>query len=174
MNEFVPNEERDKVFTELFRHPENKICFDCGAANPKWASIKNGIFICFQCSTKHRSLDVQISFTRSCTLDRWKWKELEQMKLGGNKAAKAYFAKNDLTQGGQHNYTSPLAAKYRTNLAKKAEEALKSASISFEPEETKADSIENDSPQEKHPIIVKKEPPKQELVRKEPIPMPSK
>eukprot|EP00826_Nyctotherus_ovalis_P051267 TRINITY_DN6397_c0_g6_i1.p1 TRINITY_DN6397_c0_g6~~TRINITY_DN6397_c0_g6_i1.p1 ORF type:complete len:248 (+),score=71.93 TRINITY_DN6397_c0_g6_i1:182-925(+) len=159
MSDFAPNQERDTVFIELFHQPENKICFDCGAANPKWASIKNGIFICFQCSTKHRSFDVQTSFTRSCTLDRWKWKDLEQMKLGGNKAAKAYFDKNDLTLNGQHDYTSPLAAKYRTVLAKKAEEALKAMPVAFETEDTKAETVEGDSTQvaaAQQPVVVKK------------------
>jgi len=49
------------------------------------------------------------------------------MKAGGNKAAKAYFEKNDLIQSGQHNYASPLAAKYRTSIAKKAESKKKEA-----------------------------------------------
>jgi ADP-ribosylation factor GTPase-activating protein 2/3 len=174
MNEYASNEERDKVFNELLRQPENKACFDCGASNPKWGSIKNGIYICFQCSTRHRTLGAKISYLRSCTMDRWKWKELEQMKLGGNKAAKAYFDKNDLTQGGQYNYTAPLAAKYRTNLEKSAEEALKSADISFEPEETKADYVEAEMVREKHPIAIKQEPIRQEQIKTEAGPILSK
>ncbi len=46
------------------------------------------------------------------------------MELGGNKAAKAYFEKHDLVGAGQHNYTLPLAVKYRSDLAKRAESAL--------------------------------------------------
>lgn len=156
MNEFAPNEERDKVFNVLLTLPENKTCFDCGAANPKWTSIKNGVFICFQCSTKHRTLGAQVSFARSCALDRWKWKELEQMKNGGNKAAKTYFDKNDLVQGGQYNYTSPLADKYRTNLAKKAEEALKDRF--FESEDTKAEPHEVEPAPQPIPTKVERQP----------------
>lgn len=50
------------------------------------------------------------------------------MELGGNKAAKAYFEKNDLFSAGQHNYSLPQAAKYRTELVKKAESLLQSSS----------------------------------------------
>lgn len=121
MTEFAPDEERDQVLGELFLHPENKICFDCGASNPKWASVNNAVFLCFQCAGKHRHFGVHISFMRSCALDKWKRKHLEQMKVGGNKAAKVYFEKNDLVQAGQHNYASPLAAKYRASIEKKAE-----------------------------------------------------
>lgn len=131
MTSNVPDEERDRVFSEVFLQPENKVCFDCGAANPKWASVNNAVLLCFQCAGKHRTFGVQTSFVRSCALDKWKAKQLEQMKLGGNKAAKAYFDRNDLVQAGQHNYTSPLAAKYRSTLAKKAEEALKNSSLAM-------------------------------------------
>lgn len=135
MTDNATDEERDRVFAELFLQPENKVCFDCNASNPKWASSNNAVLICFQCAGKHRTFGVQTSFVRSCALDKWKRKHLEQMKLGGNKAAKIYFERNDLIQAGQHNYKSPLAVKYRATLAKKAEENLKKEAISVVMEE---------------------------------------
>jgi len=124
MNEIVMEDERDGTFLRLFTQPENKQCFDCGASNPKWTSVNNAVFLCFQCAGKHRTFGVHISFVRSCGLDKWNRKQLKQMELGGNKVAKAYFEKHDLIQAGQHNYSLPMAQKYRAELAKRAEAAL--------------------------------------------------
>ncbi len=142
MSEIVPEEERDGTFARLFLQPENKVCFDCNAANPKWASVNNAVFICFQCAGKHRTFGVQTSFVRSCGLDKWNRKQLKQMELGGNKAAKAYFEKHDLIQAGQHNYTLPLVVKYRVELAKRAESAI-AQSI---PEVTAAEPVPGPAP----------------------------
>ena len=38
---------------------------------PDWASENLGIFLCVDCSGKHRSLGKQISFVRSLRLDNW-------------------------------------------------------------------------------------------------------
>lgn len=148
MINYASNEERDKVFAGLYLQPENKTCFDCGASNPKWASVNNAVFLCFQCAGKHRNFGVHISFMRSCALDKWKHKQLQQMKAGGNKAAKAYFEKNDLIQAGQHNYASPLAAKYRSSIEKKAE-AAGQGTAEPEVEETVAQPVQPVQPEPK-------------------------
>jgi len=83
--QFVPEQLRDEVLNKLMALPENKTCFDCKQKNPKWASSNIGIFICYQCTTKHRNMGVHISFVRSLKMDKWKLKEIKAMELGGNK-----------------------------------------------------------------------------------------
>ena len=61
---FVDNDTRDSTLTRLMALPENKCCFDCQQKNPKWCSSNIGVFLCYQCTSKHRSMGVHVSFVR--------------------------------------------------------------------------------------------------------------
>ncbi|CAG5882247.1 unnamed protein product [Menidia menidia] len=77
-----------QVALRLWENPYNKVCGDCGAANPEWASVNLLLVICQNCAGKldatmadtyafsqHRALGSKLSKVRSLRMDSKVWTE---------------------------------------------------------------------------------------------------
>ncbi|KAH7684236.1 stromal membrane-associated protein [Dioscorea alata] len=84
--------EKLRKLKDLLLKSDNRICADCGALDPKWASSNIGVFICLKCSGVHRSLGTHISKVMSVTLDEWSDEQIDSMlEVGGNSYANSIY-----------------------------------------------------------------------------------
>ena len=81
----------ETVLKMLRENAPNRICADCVASSPDWASINLGIMICIDCAGVHRSLGVHISKVRSTTLDEWNDTLIDMVNGIGSAASNGFW-----------------------------------------------------------------------------------
>ncbi|XP_036407457.1 arf-GAP with Rho-GAP domain, ANK repeat and PH domain-containing protein 2 isoform X2 [Megalops cyprinoides] len=98
-----------EVAEKIWFSESNRICADCGAPRPEWASINLGVVICKKCAGQHRSFGPSISQVRSLKLDSSVWSnELVELFLDvGNKNANSFWAASLPPEEALHPEASP-------------------------------------------------------------------
>uniref|UniRef100_A0A8K9XQ76 Arf-GAP with Rho-GAP domain, ANK repeat and PH domain-containing protein 2 n=1 Tax=Oncorhynchus mykiss TaxID=8022 RepID=A0A8K9XQ76_ONCMY len=83
-----------EVAEKIWFNESNRICADCRASQPEWASINLGVVICKKCAGQHRFLGPSLSKVRSLKLDSSIWSnELVELFLEvGNENANSFWA----------------------------------------------------------------------------------
>lgn len=83
-----------QVALRLWENPCNKVCGDCAAANPEWASVNLLLIICQNCAGQHRALGSNLSKVRSLKMDNKVWTEplIQLFVTYGNRLANQVWA----------------------------------------------------------------------------------
>lgn len=92
----MTTEELRKRVKRASELPQNSKCADCLCkltTSSIWASSTLGVFICINCSGRHRNLGTHITFIRSVTLDTWTEQQVYTMENIGNDISNQYWEK---------------------------------------------------------------------------------
>ncbi|KAG7224734.1 hypothetical protein INR49_004625 [Caranx melampygus] len=83
-----------QVATSLWENAQNKLCADCGLANPEWASVNLLLVICENCAGQHRGLGSKLSKVRSLKMDNKIWTDplIQLFVTYGNQLANQVWA----------------------------------------------------------------------------------
>jgi len=114
---------REEFFRRQHEDLANRVCCDCGTAEPGWASVSYGIYLSIEASGVHRSLGVGVSFVQSTSLDAWKPLHLRMMELGGNRRFQDFLREQGIAEDVpiREKYSTRAAEWYRRNLRALAE-----------------------------------------------------
>uniref|UniRef100_S4RQW3 ArfGAP with RhoGAP domain, ankyrin repeat and PH domain 1 n=1 Tax=Petromyzon marinus TaxID=7757 RepID=S4RQW3_PETMA len=84
------------IADRIWALPANRLCADCGAAKPAWASINLCVVICKLCAGQHRALGPNISKVRSLKMDKKIWTDdlIELFVQIGNERVNEFWAAN--------------------------------------------------------------------------------
>merc|ERR1712212_1038131 len=112
-----------KRLKEVRSQNGNNMCVECGKLNPQWVSLTYCIWICIECSAKHRVLGSHISHIKSITMDKWTEKEVERVTHGSNRSFQDFTKSHTLYNpqlSFEERYQSQLYALYREKITMEA------------------------------------------------------
>ena len=66
-----------RLLEEILEKEENKVCADCGFADPDWCNIRVGVLVCKTCAGIHRGLAT--NRVKSLKLDSWTAEEVDKV-----------------------------------------------------------------------------------------------
>ncbi|XP_040903934.1 arf-GAP with Rho-GAP domain, ANK repeat and PH domain-containing protein 3 [Toxotes jaculatrix] len=90
-----------EVAEKIWSNRSNRMCADCKALNPDWASINLCVVICKNCAGQHRGLGTMVSKVQSLKLDTSVWSnEIVQLfiMLGNDRANDFWAARLSLSE----------------------------------------------------------------------------
>ncbi len=104
--------------SDILKEEGNSECVDCGAAEIKWVSLNNGVFLCDKCAEIHRTFGMDVSLILSLQLPTWSANQLLYLKKGGNKRYKKNLAEYNIESSASIDvkYKSKAASYYRRYL----------------------------------------------------------
>ena len=103
---------------DILKEEGNSECVDCGAAEVKWISLNNGVFLCDKCAETHRTFGMSVSQILSIQLPTWSENQLLFLKKGGNKNYKKNLTEYNIAPSASLDvkYKSKAAGYYRRYL----------------------------------------------------------
>ena len=112
------NDEIKNQVQQLNDIESNSKCFDCDSYPAHWVSLKDGIFLCFNCAEEHKKFDISTKSIKSTTLDNWTKEQLNIIKKGGNKKLLEFLNEKEVPSdiGKAKLYNSKLMNYYRQKL----------------------------------------------------------
>ena len=104
--------------SDILKEEGNSECVDCGAAEVKWISLNNGVFLCDKCAEIHRTFGMSVSQILSLQLPTWSEDQLLYLKKGGNKNYKKNLTEYNIAPSASLDvkYKSKAASYYRRYL----------------------------------------------------------
>lgn len=98
----------NNVLKFMKKNNMNKLCVDCRSEEVSYASVNNGVLICFNCADKHRRLGHDISFVVQLDRDCFDEYLASYMDRGGNLRFNLFLDSMDIL------YNEDISIRYRT------------------------------------------------------------